>query len=327
MSYEFVKENFRGISTLIFTPFDHNNEINEPVLRDLIAKEKQILKGRKAIFMMGGSLSEFYTMSDAETKRYIDIACDAVGSEFPLVMGVSRAATDYTIELAQYAEAKGVDAIMVLPPYYMMPTNEGLYDHFAKIANSIKCGVALYNNSTNTKIAISPAMVAKLSKIENIVAIKENTSNITHFETLMTTVDPKDMTVSCGQGYTFYPYAALSGVRGFVTELINIMPKAGLAIQDAADADDYTGMMKVLRKLSPYGTFNASISAGVTLPSIFSQYQAGPAFTYLVDFMKCATSITNNVDYGHARMPGALLTGEQREQLADILHGLAKLDW
>ena len=327
MSYEYLKDNLHGIISLVFTPFKADGSLNEEALRYMINKMKGDLRGHRACIMAGGSLAEFFTMSDAETVRYIDVVSETVGKDIPLIMGVGRAGTDYTIELAQYAESRGAAAVMVMNPYYVAPTEAGLYRHYARIAGSVNCGIVLYNNSQQTKIALYPELTKRLSEIDNIVGIKENTPYISTYTRLMTIIDPEKFVVTCGPGYDFYPYAALAGVRGYVTELMNILPETAIALQDAAETSDYPRMMEIVYRMDPYMKVQSGCAAGALLPSLISPFVASAGFTYLTDFMKCAISISNGIEYGRARDPSELISNESIERLRQVIYELKALQW
>ena len=116
--------------------------------------------------------------------------------------------------MCQYAESVGVDGVQVILPYYFIPTEEGAYQHYKQIAESIRIAVMVYNNPGPTGCWIKPALMAKIAKIDNIIACKENTPNLTQFVQMKKTVSPKDMTFFCGLGEEMYKFGDYRMRRG-----------------------------------------------------------------------------------------------------------------
>ena len=116
--------------------------------------------------------------------------------------------------MCQYAESVGVDGVQVILPYYFIPTEAGAYQHYKQIAESIKIAVMVYNNPAPTGCWIKPALMAKIAKIDNVIACKENTPNLTQFVQMKKAVNPQDMTFFWASAKKCIPIQRLSGAPG-----------------------------------------------------------------------------------------------------------------
>ena len=165
---------FKGCGTAIVTPFI-GDEINYEEFEKLI--EFQIKEGIDAIVVCG-TTGEASTMTDLEKKEAIKFVIDKVNKRVPVIAGTGGNNTKYSIELSSYAEKAGADGLLLVTPYYNKTTPKGLIAHYKKIAESTKLPIILYNVPTRTGMTISPSTYLELSKIENIVATKEASGNI-----------------------------------------------------------------------------------------------------------------------------------------------------
>lgn len=208
---------FTGAGVAIVTPFTENG-VDFEKLGELI--EYQIREQSDALIICG-TTGEASTMPDDEHKSVIKYAVEKVNGRIPVIAGTGSNDTRHAIELSQYAEAVGADAILTVTPYYNKTTQKGLYEHFKAIATSIKIPVVLYNVPSRTNLNINPETVKALSEIENIVAVKEcNMAQVGEIINL------------CGDGFVVYsgndemvvPYLSL-GAKGVISVMSNIIPK------------------------------------------------------------------------------------------------------
>lgn len=98
------------------------------------------------VFLALGTTGEFYAMSEEENKKVIDVVTQEVNGKFPVMIGTGRAGTRNTIEISKYAQEAGADGLLVIPPYYTMPTTDGVIRHFESVAESVDIGITIYNN-------------------------------------------------------------------------------------------------------------------------------------------------------------------------------------
>lgn len=164
------KQLFKGCGTAIVTPFTNEGDINYKKLEELLTF--QIDNNADAIIICG-TTGESSTMSESEHKETIKFAVDKVNKKIPVIAGTGSNNTNHVIKLSKYAQQVGADAVLVVSPYYNKTSQQGLYEHYKAIANSISIPVVLYNVPSRTGINIAPETVQKLCEIENINSIKE----------------------------------------------------------------------------------------------------------------------------------------------------------
>ena len=160
---------FKGCGTALVTPFT-NDGVNFEALRKLI--EFQILEGVDSLIICG-TTGESSTMSTEEKKTVIDFAVKIVNHRVPVIVGTGGNNTKDVIALSKYAQDAGVDALLLVTPYYNKTTQVGLINHYEAIAEHIKIPIILYSVQSRTGLNIEPETCLELSKIPNIVAIKE----------------------------------------------------------------------------------------------------------------------------------------------------------
>lgn len=159
-----------GIITAMVTPFDSQEELDEPVLRQLV--EWQIKAGVHGLMVTGGC-GEFVNLSDDERKRILRVALEAADARVPVIAGVLASSTRHAVEVTRYAESAGAAAVLVLTPYYINPSEDGVYRHFATIAEKTSIPIILYNNPGRTKMDMSLEILDRLVNIPNVVGLKE----------------------------------------------------------------------------------------------------------------------------------------------------------
>lgn len=213
------KEIFRGAGVAIITPFTEDG-INFPVLGQII--EDQIAHGTDAI-VITGTTGESATMTDEEHKAAIKFAVDQVKGRIPVIAGTGSNETAYAIQLSQYAEEVGADALLLVTPYYNKCTQKGLIRHFTAVADSVHIPIVLYNVPSRTGVAIQPKTYAELAKHPNIAAVKEASGD---FSAML------KARKLCGDDLVFYsgnddqivPILSLGG-SGVISVLSNIAPQ------------------------------------------------------------------------------------------------------
>ena len=167
--------NFGRILTAMVTPFDQNGEIDWQATENLI--NYLIANGTDGL-VVSGTTGESPTLSEEEKIQLFKFAVKVVNGRIPVIAGTGSYNTKASIELTQVAERAGVDAVMLVAPYYNKPSQEGLYQHFKAIAESTVLPIILYNVPGRTVVNISVDTVVRLSEIKNIVAIKEASGNL-----------------------------------------------------------------------------------------------------------------------------------------------------
>lgn len=210
---------FKGSGTAIITPFTEDG-INFEAFEKLL--EFQIKNLTDAIIVCG-TTGESATMTLDEKKELIKFAVQKSNGRIPIIAGTGSNSTKNAIELSKYAESVGVNALLIVSPYYNKTTEKGLITHFKEIANATSLPIILYNVPSRTGLNITPYVCYELSKIENIVAIKEASGNISQVAEIAT-LCKDNLNIYSGNDDQTIPILSLGGI-GVISVLSNIKPK------------------------------------------------------------------------------------------------------
>ena len=211
---------FTGAGVAIVTPSNADGSINYDELGRLI--DFNIENGTDAIIICG-TTGESSTMTDEEHIECIRYAVEKTAGRVPVIAGTGSNHTEYAVNLSKEAEKLGADALLCVTPYYNKTSQKGLVAHFTAIANAVKIPIILYNVPSRTGTNILPKTAYELSKIDNIVAIKEASGNISQItETAALCRDQLD--IYSGNDDQIVPIMALGG-KGVISVLSNCVPK------------------------------------------------------------------------------------------------------
>lgn len=210
---------FKGCATALVTPFT-NDGINFEELRKLI--EFQILEGIDGLVICG-TTGESSTMSLVEKKSVIDFSVKVANGRVPIIAGTGGNNTADAVAMSKYAESVGADGLLLVTPYYNKTTQKGLIAHFSKIAESVNIPIILYNVPSRTGLNIEPEICLELSKIPNIVAIKEASGNISQVAKIANLCND-ELTIYSGNDDQILPILSLGGL-GVISVLSNVYPK------------------------------------------------------------------------------------------------------
>ena len=210
---------FKGCGTAIATPFTKDG-VNFEEFKKLL--EFQIQEGADAIIVCG-TTGESSTMTKQEKKDTIRFAIDTVAKRIPVIAGTGGNNTKEAIEMSQYAESVGADGLLLVTPYYNKTTQEGLIAHYSVIAQSVSIPIILYNVPSRTGVNILPETCLALSKIPNIVAVKEASGNISQVAKIAA-LCKEDLAIYSGNDDQIIPILSLGGL-GVISVLSNIEPK------------------------------------------------------------------------------------------------------
>lgn len=209
---------FRGAATALVTPFTPSGEVHYEKLGELL--EYQIAEGIDAVVILG-TTGESPTLPTDEHISVIAKAVEFVNGRIPVIAGAGSNSTAEAIEQTVRSEEVGADAILSVTPYYNKTSQKGLVTHFSTIASATKLPIILYNVPSRTGINITPEACAEMSRVENIVAIKEcNTEQLGAVKAL---VEP-DFTLYTGEDGLIIPLLAWGGI-GSISVMSNIIPK------------------------------------------------------------------------------------------------------
>ena len=210
---------FRGCGTAIATPFTEDG-VNFEEFGKLL--EDQIEAGVDAIIVCG-TTGESATMSEKEKKETIKFAIDKIAKRTKVVIGTGSNNTKSAIEMSKFAEEAGADALLVVTPYYNKTTQKGLVAHFKAIAESVSLPIIMYSVASRTGVNITPETCLELSKVDNIVAIKEASGNISQVAKIAALCGD-DLDIYSGNDDQIIPVLSLGG-KGVISVLSNVMPK------------------------------------------------------------------------------------------------------
>jgi 4-hydroxy-tetrahydrodipicolinate synthase len=235
---------FKGAMVAIVTPFK-NGQVDEKALRELI--EFQIANGTDGIVPCG-TTGESATLSHEEHDRVIEITIDAVKKRVPVIAGTGSNSTAEALRLTKHAYEAGADGALIVCPYYNRPTQEGLYQHFKTIAESVPISVIPYNIPSRTGVNLMPEMVAKLAKIKNIVGIKEASGSIKQMSDVINLCGD-DFAVLSGDDIFTLPLMVMGGA-GVISVISNVAPVDMAGLVDAFAAGDMARAKALHHKMS-----------------------------------------------------------------------------
>lgn len=218
----------QGAITAIVTPMQ-NGVVDEQGLIDLI--EFQIANGIHGLVPCG-TTGESATLGFAEHKRVIELTVQAVAGRVPVIAGTGANNTIEAIELTESAKANGADAVLSVVPYYNKPSQEGLYQHFKAITDSVDIPMILYNVPSRTVTNMLPATVARLAELPNVIGIKEACGSLNQISEVIR-LCPDDFILLSGDDFTCMPTILIGG-KGVISVTSNIEPKAMAEMAEAA---------------------------------------------------------------------------------------------
>lgn len=219
---------FKGAGVAIITPFQEDGSVNYEKLGELI--EFQIANKTDAIIICG-TTGEASTLTHEEHLECIKYTVDKVAKRVPVIAGTGSNCTQTAIYLSQEAEKYGADALLVVTPYYNKATQKGLIAHYTAVAHSVKLPIVMYNVPSRTGCNILPETAVALAKnVENIVAIKEASGNISQVAKLMQLADGC-IDLYSGNDDQIVPILSLGGL-GVISVLSNVAPEKTHEIVD-----------------------------------------------------------------------------------------------
>ena len=251
-------EDLKGVIPPIVTPVDENENVDVDGLKRVI--DHVLDGGVHGIFVMGSN-GEFYAFDYENQKTAVETAVKHVNGRVPVYAGTSAITTKECIKLAKMAEEAGADAVTFLPPMFIQPNEEQMYEHFKTIAEATKLPVLLYNNPGKTTNNISVGLLKRLAQIDNIVGIKNTTLDFAQIiQYIDATKEIENFKVLGGIDY--YVYGTLvHGGAGVVAGTANVAPKLVVEIYEKFMQNDDKGALDAQFKLIPlrnafnYGTF------------------------------------------------------------------------
>ncbi len=235
---------FKGSFVALVTPHKPDGSIDRKKYGELI--EFQIKNGTHGIVPCGCT-GEAATMTHDEQKGLIKFCVEVVDKRVQVVAGTGSNNTAEALDLTRAAKKAGADGALLITPYYNKPTPEGQFRHYEKIAKEVDIPIMLYNVPSRTGISILPSTVARLSRIDNIVAIKEASGSL---EQVSQIISLCDITVLSGDDANTLPMMSV-GAAGVVSVAANVVPKEVANMVELALKKDYEKARKIHLKLMP----------------------------------------------------------------------------
>jgi 4-hydroxy-tetrahydrodipicolinate synthase len=235
---------FRGCGTALVTPFRRDLSLDEEALRRLI--RRQIDAGIHFLVPCG-STGENPTLSRAEHLRVVEITVEEARGRVPVVAGAGGSDTRAVAALARDVEALGADGLLTVTPPYNKPTPEGLVAHYREVAAATRLPIVVYNVPGRTGTNVEPATLARLARIERVVAVKEASGNISQIASLFVQV-PESFAVLSGDDAVTIPVVALGGT-GIISVVSNVVPGEMARLTALALDGDFAGARLLQRRL------------------------------------------------------------------------------
>lgn len=236
---------FEGAIVAIVTPF-RDGKVDEEALRRLI--DEQIACGTDGIAPCG-TTGESTTLSHEEHDRVIEITVEAAGKRVPVIAGTGSNSTAEAIRLTKHAWKAGVDAALIVCPYYNRPTQEGLYLHYRAIAEEVPIPIIVYNIQGRTGVNMSTETLARLAQIPNIVGVKEASGSLKQMSDVIGQCGP-DFSVLSGDDIFTLGLLAIGG-KGVISVVSNVVPQDMAAMVDAFAAGDLPKARALHHRMSP----------------------------------------------------------------------------
>jgi len=234
---------FSGCMVAIVTPFK-GDSVDYDKLNELV--DFHLAQGTDAIVPCG-TTGESPTLNYDEHNRVIQTVIERVARRIPVIAGTGSNSTHEALELTKLAESAGADAALMITPYYNKPTQEGMYQHFKRIAESTNIPIVLYNVPGRTGVSLAPETIARLAEIENIVGIKEASGSTEQVSQIRLACD---INIISGDDSMTLPILALGGT-GVISVVANFVPRDLKAMIDAFHKADMEEARRLHYKLYP----------------------------------------------------------------------------
>ena len=241
----FTPKSFKGSIPALITPMK-DGAVDEPAFRRLV--RWQIAQGSSGLVPCG-TTGESPTLSHAEHMRVIDITLEESDGRVPVIAGAGSNSTAEAILLTKHAKEMGADAVLSVTGYYNKPSQEGLYRHYASIAEAVDIPIILYNIPARAIVEISVETMARLAKIANIIGVKDATANLARVLRERAACGPDWVQLS-GEDGTALAYM-VQGAQGVISVTANVAPKLCADFQKACHEGRWSDALKLQQRLMP----------------------------------------------------------------------------
>ncbi len=236
---------FEGVFPALITPFNADNRIDVTSFRNIV---EYVEKGGVAGMVACGTTGESATMSTQEHMDLIDLTVDC--AKTTVIAGTGSNNTTEAVELTRHAYDAGANAVLIISPYYNKPNNAGLIAHFSSIARSADIPVILYNVPSRTGQDMPLEVITELSKIENIVGIKEASGNPVKVSRIIENTVDEDFVVISGEDGLTLPLMCMGAV-GVISVVANVVPEKMVDLVTAVRNNDLKTAQALHYELAP----------------------------------------------------------------------------
>ncbi|VVM32554.1 4-hydroxy-tetrahydrodipicolinate synthase [Terribacillus sp. AE2B 122] len=284
---------FGKVITAMVTPFDNQGQIDFDATTRLL--DYLIENGTNAV-VVAGTTGESPTLSHEEKLSLFRHVVKTIDGRIPIIAGTGSNNTQASIELTKEAEEIGVDAALIVAPYYNKPNQRGLYAHFEAVANSTKLPIMLYNIPGRSVVKIEPETVMELSKISNIVSVKDSTGDLSSM-TKVIAGTPDDFSLYSGDDDLTLPVAAIGG-NGIVSVSSHVVGNEIQAMLQAYEAGNIGEASRIHQQILP------------VMQGLFQAPNPTPVKEALNQ---------KGIAVGGVRLPLVELTDEEKENVSKLL--------
>lgn len=295
MALERLRASLRGISGILVTPFDSDDEVDMPRLKPVIDRA---VDAGVHILVANGNTGEFYSLTTEEAERAVTAAAEMIDRRIPLLAGIGRSIKD-ACRLAKSSARAGADALMVHQPPDPFVAPRGIVEYLKRVRDASD-GLPVVLYLRNDTIGLSA--IESICEVEGVVGVKWATQNPMKLAEAIRVTDPSLSWVG-GLAETWAPPLYAVGARGFTSGLINIWPEHSMSIHAALDVGNYAEAAKLIERMSAFEEVRAEEMNGTNVTGVKAALQA------------------IGLDCGHARPPAAWpLTPTQNAKIQQLLH-------
>jgi len=283
---------FKGSIVALITPF-RNGSVDDKAFQAFVLW--QIEQGTKALVPCG-TTGESPTLSHDEHKRVVELCIEVAKGRVPVIAGTGSNSTEEAIDLTRHAKEAGADAALIVNPYYNRPTQEGLYQHFKAIHDSVDLPIIIYNIPGRMAVDMSVATMARLAKLPNVVGVKDATNDLVRPLRTRNEIGPKFCMLS-GEDHTALAFRVQGG-DGCISVTANVAPRACADMHESWEKGDVQSAMQINWRLLPL--HDALFAETSPAPVKFAAYLLG----------KCTADV---------RLPLVVPTPETQEKVRQAL--------
>lgn len=237
----------KGIVVPIVTPIREDGSLNEEAYRRLVGYLAD--NGIRGVFPFG-TTGEFYAFDSGFYREMLELTKDAAAGRMDIYAGANHITTAGAVKIAKIAEkVGGIDALSVLTPMFISQTQQEVYEYYREIASETSLPIVIYNNKPKTNVTVEPATIARLAEMDNIIAVKDSTGDMTNTEEYLRLTRGMDFSVLMGRDTLIYG-GLCYGATGAIASCANVAPRIASDIYEKFQMGDREGALEAQFKFS-----------------------------------------------------------------------------